>query len=85
MALQSPTADSTTRPPALAPFSVRSFRFQWPADLAMSWAYEMENIVLGWYILVETQSVTLLTLLLGYAIAYVYVEAPRAARVWTWP
>ena len=28
----------------------------------MSWAYEMENIVLGWYILVETQSVTLLTL-----------------------
>ena len=28
----------------------------------MSWAYEMENIVLGWYVLVETQSVTLLTL-----------------------
>ncbi len=47
---------------ALAPFKVRSFRFQWPADLAMSWAYEMENIVLGWYILVETQSVMLLTL-----------------------
>ena len=47
---------------SLAPFRVRSFRFQWPADLAMSWAYEMENIVLGWYILVETQSVTLLTL-----------------------
>lgn len=28
----------------------------------MSWAYEMELIVLGWYILVETKSVTLLTL-----------------------
>ena len=28
----------------------------------MSWAYEMEIIVLGWYILVETQSVALLTL-----------------------
>lgn len=28
----------------------------------MSWAYEMEIIVLGWYILVETQSVMLLTL-----------------------
>ena len=28
----------------------------------MSWAYEMEVIVLGWYILVETQSVMLLTL-----------------------
>lgn len=47
---------------SFAPFRVRSFRFQWPADLTMSWAYEMENIVLGWYILVETQSVALLTL-----------------------
>jgi MFS family permease len=46
---------------ALAPFRVRSFRFQWPADLAASWAYEMETIVLGWYVLVETQSVLLLT------------------------
>ncbi len=45
----------------LAPFKVRSYRFQWPADLATSWAYEMENIVLGWYILVETKSVLLLT------------------------
>ena len=37
------------------------FRSQWPADLATSWAYEMETIVLGWYVLVETKSVYLLT------------------------
>ena len=46
----------------LAPFRVRSFRFQWPADLLTSWAGEMENLVLGWYILVETGSVMMLTL-----------------------
>jgi Na+/melibiose symporter-like transporter len=46
----------------LAPFRVRSFRFQWPADLLTSWAIEMENLVLGWYILVETGSVLALTL-----------------------
>ena len=45
----------------LAPFQVRSFRFQFPADLLTSWALEMENLVLGWYILVETGSVFLLT------------------------
>ncbi|MBT4489665.1 MAG: MFS transporter [Rhodospirillaceae bacterium] len=46
---------------ALAPFSVRSFRFQWPADLLTSWAFEMETLILGWYVLVETDSVLLLT------------------------
>src|SRR5215467_6485674 len=45
----------------LAPFRVRSFRFQWPADLATSWAFEMETLILGWYVLVETGSVLLLT------------------------
>lgn len=49
------------RASALAPFSVRSFRFQWPADLATSWAFEMETIILGWYVLVETRSVVMLT------------------------
>lgn len=49
------------RASALAPFGVRSFRFQWPADLATSWAFEMETIILGWYVLVETQSVFMLT------------------------
>jgi MFS family permease len=47
---------------ALAPFQVRSFRFQWPADMATSWAFEMETIILGWYVLVDTGSVLLLAL-----------------------
>jgi predicted MFS family arabinose efflux permease len=47
---------------ALAPFAVRSFRFQWPADLAASWAFEIEMLILGWYVLVESESVFLLVL-----------------------
>jgi MFS family permease len=46
----------------LAAFRVRSFRFQWPADLLTSWAFEMETLILGWYVMVETRSVLLLTL-----------------------
>ena len=49
------------RAPVLAPFHVRSFRFQWPADLLTSWAFEMETLILGWYVLVETGSVLWLT------------------------
>ena len=45
------------RVPALAPFQVRSFRFQWPADLLASWAFEMEGVILGWFVLVSTGSV----------------------------
>src|SRR5437868_3730434 len=45
-----------------APFRVRSFRFQWPADMLTSWAFEMEFLILGWYILVETGSVIVLTI-----------------------
>jgi len=45
----------------LAPFRVRSFRYQWPADLLTSLAFEMETIVLSWYVMVETGSVLLLT------------------------
>jgi predicted MFS family arabinose efflux permease len=48
--------------PILAPFRIRNYRFQWPADLLTSWAFEMETLILGWYILVETGSVLLLTL-----------------------
>ena len=51
-----------TRAPALAPFSVRSFRFQWPADLVASWAFEMETLTLGWYVLSETGSVEMLVM-----------------------
>jgi MFS family permease len=46
---------------ALAPFHNRNFRFQFPADLLTSWAFEMETLILGWYVLVETGSVLLLT------------------------
>jgi predicted MFS family arabinose efflux permease len=48
---------------ALAPFRIRNYRFQWPADLLTSWAFEMETLILGWYVLVETGSVLLLTVL----------------------
>ena len=53
--------------PALAPFRIRSYRFQWPADLATSWAFEMETLILGWYVLVETKSVLLFTLFASLA------------------
>jgi len=58
----------SARPSALAPFRIRNYRFQWPADLLTSWAFEMELLILGWYVLVETGSVLLLTLFasLGY-------------------
>lgn len=48
--------------PALAPFGTRSFRNQWPADLCTAWALEMETLILGWYVLVESGSVVQLTL-----------------------
>ena len=59
----------STRTSALAPFRIRNYRFQWPSDLLTSWAFEVENLVLGWYIMVETGSVLLLTVLasLNYA------------------
>jgi predicted MFS family arabinose efflux permease len=50
------------RVPALAPFQIRSFRFQWPADLLASWAFEMEGVILGWFVLVTTGSVLALAL-----------------------
>mgnify|MGYP003353147584 CR=1 FL=1 len=49
----------------LAPFRIRSFRFQWPADLAALFAIEMESVILGWYMLIETGSVGLLTVLVS--------------------
>jgi MFS family permease len=44
-----------------AAFRVRSFRFQWPADLLTSLAFEMETLILGWFVMVHTGSVLLLT------------------------
>jgi MFS family permease len=54
---------ASARPSALAPFRTRNYRFQWPADLLTSWAFEMETLILGWYVLTETGSVLLLTLI----------------------
>jgi MFS family permease len=53
----------SARTSALAPFSIRNYRFQWPSDLLTSWAFEVENLVLGWYVMVETGSVLMLTVL----------------------
>ena len=73
-------------PAALVPFRVRSFRFQWPADLATSWAFEMETLILGWYVLVETGSVLWLTVFgslqfIGTLVAPIFgVVADRMGR-----
>ena len=56
------TPDSPERPNALAVFSIRSYRFQWPADLLISCAIEMEIPILGWFILVKTNSVVMLAI-----------------------
>ena len=40
---------------------MRSFRFQWPGDLATSLAFEMETLILNWFVLVATGSVMLQT------------------------
>ena len=45
----------------LAAFRVKSFRFQWTADLLTSWAFEMETLTLGWYVMTQTGSVLVLT------------------------
>jgi len=50
-----------------SPFTVRSFRFQWPADLATSWAFEMEALILGWYVLSTTGSVQQLVIVAALA------------------
>ncbi len=55
-------AGTVRRSSLFAPFQVCSFCFQYPADLLTSWGGEMENLILGWYILVQTGSVLLLTL-----------------------
>lgn len=44
-----------------AAFRIRSYRFQWPADLLTSWAFEMEMLILGWYVLITTDSAFLLS------------------------
>src|SRR5262245_66376363 len=57
------TTRTNVKSSVLAPFGIRNYRFQWPADLLTSWAFEVETLVLGWYIMIETGSVLLLTVL----------------------
>lgn len=44
-------------------FQNRSFRYQWPADGLTIWAFEMETLILGWYILNATDSPALVGLI----------------------
>ncbi|MCH9672018.1 MAG: MFS transporter [Gammaproteobacteria bacterium] len=52
----------TAEPPAVAPirwsaaFRIESYRFQWVSDLLTSWAFEMEILILAWYVLTQTDS-----------------------------
>ena len=64
------------RPSALAPFRIRNYRFQWPADLLTSWGFEMETLILGWYMLAETGSVLLLTLFAALAYTGALIAPP---------
>ena len=52
-----------TRDTLFSPFRVRAFRFLWTADLLTASAIEMEILILGWYVLVETGSVVMLAVL----------------------
>ncbi|HAD36946.1 MAG TPA: hypothetical protein DCF72_08435, partial [Gammaproteobacteria bacterium] len=52
---------STVRlPKFLSAFRIQSYRFQWGSDLLNSWAFEMETLILGWFVLVTTDSPFLL-------------------------
>ncbi|NQW19423.1 MAG: MFS transporter [Chloroflexi bacterium] len=57
------TQESTTKVSPFAAFGIRSFRFQWSADAMTTWGSEMETLILGWYILVATDSPFLVGLL----------------------
>ena len=47
-------------PNFLSAFRIQSYRFQWGSDLLNSWAFEMETLILGWFVLVTTDSAFLL-------------------------
>jgi MFS family permease len=58
-----PPKDPHAKISPFAAFKIRSFRFQWSADAMMTWGSEMETLILGWYILVATDSPFLVGLL----------------------
>lgn len=41
---------------ALAPFSSANFRNLWMSDALSLWGFEMETLILAWYVLVQTDS-----------------------------
>ncbi|MCP5152845.1 MAG: MFS transporter [Ectothiorhodospiraceae bacterium] len=44
-----------------ASFAIPSYRYQWSADVLGTWAFEMETLILGWWVLVETDSAVALS------------------------
>jgi MFS family permease len=58
-----PVQEPASKASPLAAFGIRSFRFQWSADAMATWGSEMETLILGWYILVATDSPLLVGLL----------------------
>ena len=50
----------STAPELFSAFGNRSYRFQFGSDLLNSWAFEMETLILGWFVLVTTDSPLLL-------------------------
>jgi len=74
------TKSHVAKPSALAPFRIRNYRFQWPADLLTSWAFEMEAIILGWYVLVTTGSVLLLSILVSLNYVHARCTPVRGVR-----
>jgi predicted MFS family arabinose efflux permease len=59
----SATQEPNAKISPFAAFKIRSFRFQWSADAMTTWGSEMETLILGWYILVATDSPFLVGLL----------------------
>lgn len=59
--MNAPAPEPGPAPARPSLFGQRNFRFQWPSDLAVSWAFEMETLLLAWFVLVETESVIWLT------------------------
>jgi predicted MFS family arabinose efflux permease len=51
-----PCATAQQRSPARECFANANYRNQWFSDALSQWGYEMETLILGWYILVETNS-----------------------------
>ena len=51
---------ATTSQELFSAFRNRSYRFQFGSDLLNSWAFEMETLILGWFVLVTTDSPLLL-------------------------